>query len=310
MSEAPNRGTKNFAGDFYLLATIMLWGNTFASAKIVMTELSPSVFVSSRFLIACILLLLLLRWRGVLYLPRRRDLPMLILLGLLGISLNQYVWSAGLNLTTASKAAVLIATAPIFTNLFSIARHLIKGGSSDALPGPLAWFGILLSFGGVFLVLNNSLTAITLGGGSLLGDAAILFAAMLWAFYSVMATPYLKSMGALPVSAWTLFFGALGLLPIGLLNLGDVTSDAFTLPIIACFLFTAIGSAALGNLWWYEGISRLGVSRAAVYSYLIPVVAVVSANLLLGETFSLIQAFGAAIVLTGVAITRRFTPAG
>jgi len=46
-----------------------------------------------------------------------------------------------------------------------------------------------------------------------------------------------------------------------------------------------------------------------VYSYLIPVVAVISANLLLGEQFSLIQAFGALIVLAGVAITRRFTPA-
>lgn len=301
--------SQSLVGDLYLVATILLWGNTFATAKIVLTALPASVFVSVRFIVACVILLLLLRWRGLLYLPRRRDLPMLILLGLVGISLNQYIWSAGLHLTTASKAAVLIATAPIFTNLFTILRHMIKGGGSEALPGPLAWFGILLSFGGVFLVLNNSLTAITLGGGSLLGDAAMLCAAMLWAFYSVMATPYLKSLGPMPVSAWTLLFGAIGLLPLGFIGLDGVATEAITLPVILCFLFTAIGSAAFGNLWWYEGIVRLGVGRAAVYSYLIPVVAVISANLLLGEQFSLIQAFGALIVLAGVAITRRFTPA-
>lgn len=297
-----------FIGDTYLFGAILLWGNTFATAKIVLTGLPPAVFVATRFALASAVLLLILRMRGSLLLPRRQELPALIMLGFIGITLNQTVWSFGLALTTASKAAVLIATAPIFTNLIvSVRRALGRGGSLDGALGPLAWCGILLSFGGVFLVLNNSLTSITLGDGTLLGDLCFLTAAMLWALYSVLATPYLASMGSLRVTSWTLLFGSIGLFPLAFYDIGGITPAVFTLPVIFCFLFTAMGSAALGNLWWYEGIARLGVGRAVVYSYLIPVVAVISATLLLDEEFTAIQALGALIVLAGVAITRHFT---
>ncbi len=307
MSEKPNR----FIGDIYLLGTIFLWGNTFPTAKIVLTGLPPTVFVATRFVLASMMLLLILRMRGSLVLPRRQELPALVIMGFIGITLNQTIWSFGLTLTTASKAAVLIATAPIFTNLIVIVRRALgRGGSLDGRLGMLAWCGILLSFGGVFLVLNNSLTSITLGGGTLLGDLCFLAAALLWALYSVLATPYLASMGALRVSSWSLLFGSIGLVPLAVFGLGDVSPALVTLPVIASFLFTSIGSAALGNLWWYEGISRLGVARSAVYSYLIPVVAVISSTLLLDEEFTAIQALGALVVLAGVAITRHFTSDG
>ncbi|MCP4755583.1 MAG: EamA family transporter [Proteobacteria bacterium] len=58
------------------------------------------------------------------------------------------------------------------------------------------------------------------------------------------------------------------------------------------------------DIWYYAGIVRIGITRGMVYGFFIPVVAIFTAVLFFGETMTLVQQFGAVIVLIGVDMTR------
>lgn len=288
-------------GDLYLLVTVFIWGNTFPTAKYVLGVLPPDVFASARYLVAGVTLMAVLIWREGLRLPQRRDLLPLIGFGFLGITLMQLIWSTALSLSTASKGSILIATSPIWALIFNSFR-----GQRLTVT---AWCGVLLSFAGVFLVINNSLTGITIGGGHIIGDLMFLSVAFFWALYSVLSPPLLARLGTLYVSGWSMLFGALLLMPLIFWGWSDTPWQAMQVGHWASFLYTAILAGALGYLFWYEGIARLGIARSVVYSYLIPVFAVISAVVFLDEHVSLAQLIGAAVVITGLVLTRWATPA-
>jgi drug/metabolite transporter (DMT)-like permease len=286
-------------GDAFLLLTVIIWGNTFPTAKYVLGIMPPTVYASTRYLLAAATLMMVLAWREGLKLPRRRDLLVLIGLGFLGITLMQLLWTNALSLSTASKGAILVATSPIWASIMSSLR-----GQRLSMR---AWSGVLLSFFGVFLVINNSLTAITLGGGHIFGDLLFLIVAFCWALYSVSSPPYLARLGALYVSAWSMLFGALLLAPAMLWGWSGMQWTAMEAGHWTGFLYTAILAGALGYLFWYEGIRQLGVARSVIYSYLIPVFAMLSAAVFLGEHISVAQLVGAAVVIAGLVLTRTGT---
>lgn len=286
-------------GDLYLILAVLAWANNYALGKLVLTVLPPMFYAASRFGIAAALLMLILLLRGQLKLPERRDLPGLILLGMIGVSIMHTAWTYGLKISTVTNASILLATAPIFTNIFTSLR-----GQKIGLG---AWLGVALSFCGAFLVINNSFSVITLGGGTLTGDLLLLASAMCWALYNALSPPYIQRIGALNLTAWSTLSGAALLSPFLLIELPEVHFAAITPAIAGCFVFATVFAAALGTLWWYEGIERLGISRAVVYHYLVPVVAIGTAGILLGEEPSLPQMAGGVTVLAGIAITRRLS---
>lgn len=283
-------------GDVLLLLTALIWGVNFPVSKHVLAHVPPMAYATSRYVLASAVLMALLWWRRGLPRLERRDLLPLAGIGLLGITLFQGLWANALTLTTASKAAIFISTSPIWAALW-----LALSGRGLR---PAALAGVLLSFGGVFLIMNNSVTALTLGGGLLIGDLMFLAIAAIWALYSAVAPPYLARLGALTVTAWTMLLGTLPLLPLGLPGLVALDYGALPGSAWAGFAFAAIFAAALGFLWWYEGLQALGLGRAMLYSYLVPVFAIASAVLFLGEPFSLVQALGTAIVLAGIRLAR------
>lgn len=286
-------------GDAYLLLTVFIWGNTFPTAKYVLGVMPPNVYASTRYLLAAFTLMVVLACREGIRPPQRRDLLALAGFGFLGITMMQLLWTNALSLSTASKGAILVATSPIWAMIFNSLR-------GQRLP-PLAWAGVLLSFCGVFLVINNSLTAITVAGGHVIGDLLFLLVAFCWALYSVLSPPYLARLGALYVSAWSMLLGALLLIPAMLWSWSEMRWEAMGTGHWASFLYTAILAGALGYLFWYEGIRRIGVARSVVYSYLIPVFAMLSAVAFLGEHISTAQLIGAAVVITGLVLTRATT---
>ncbi len=287
-------------GDALLLATTLVWGMSFPFGKIVLAVVPPLGYASSRFLLAGFVLFTVLRVRRVPLAIARRDVARLLLTALVGYTAFQGVWSVGLSHTTAAKGAILISTSPIFAALIATAL--------GHRPRALAWLGIALSFAGVFLLMNNSLDRLTLAGGTWIGDAMFLGAAVLWACYTFLAPPLLAEYGALKTTAYAMCIGA------GLLFLGggpalvtDLDWSAVGPSIIGAYAFTALIGGALGFLWWFDGLDRLGVARSIPYMYLVPLFGVIGATLLLGERLSPLQIAAGGIILFGIALTRRGT---
>ncbi len=279
-----------------MLASVVAWGVNFPVAKTVLNEMQPMVFSATRYLAASAFLFMILIIRRESMAITFKEAVQLMGLGLLGITLFQGFWAFGLSMTLASKASIFIATTPIFGALVA--------GFTGQWPSIKAWIGILLSIFGIVVLVNNSLTHIDLGGGTLIGDMLVLFGAIIWAIYTAASGPMILKRGAFVVLAWGMFFGSLFLMIFALPGIIEHNWKAMSSTAWLSWFFSTIIGSAFAFVWYYQGFARLGITRAMVYTYLIPVVAVITSVSFFGETLSIIQFGGAVIVLLGISLSR------
>ncbi|MCG8491179.1 MAG: DMT family transporter [Sneathiellales bacterium] len=284
------------AGDLYLLASSFAWGVNFPIAKSVLAEMDPMIFSASRYFVASLFLFAILFVRRENLKVSLREFLMLSFIGILGITIFQGAWALGLNLTSASKASVLVATAPIFGAMIGSFR-----GDKTSI---LGWVGIAVSILGVFILVNNSVTELTFAKGNILGDLLIIVAAIIWSVYTIVSASMVKSRGPIVVTSYGMLVGAVVLSFAAFPALPEQNWD-LPLSIWISWGSTAFLGAAFAFVWYCAGISRLGVSRGMVYGFFIPAVAIATAILFFDETMSVIQISGAVLILFGVYLTRR-----
>jgi drug/metabolite transporter (DMT)-like permease len=290
------KSSRRFTADLMMFGTTLLMGSSYPFAKDVLAVMSPLLYSASRYLVASLFLFAMLAlMRRPLALPRRDWVPM-ILLSLIGVSLFQACWGLAMARSAPSLGSIVMTT----TTAFSAILAWLGGRRLPAL----GWTGIVIAFMGVVLVVNNSLTTVTLSFGSLDGTLLWVLAAFAWALYVDRGAPYNLRLGALPVMAWTTLIGSLVLLPISLVF--DSPSEFARLDdhLLGYWLYTAIFPVGVAFLGISAGLDRLGVSRVMVYMYLIPVAAVGLSAAFFGDPLTAARVLGGLIVLLGVILTR------
>jgi drug/metabolite transporter (DMT)-like permease len=285
--------------DLALLLMTVIWGVNFAIVKGAMAWIPPLGFNALRFPIAAVAVYGVLRWKGPIPLPERRHLPLVFLLGLLGNGIYQIFFVVGLDWTRAGNTSLLLATTPAWTVLLSA----WTGEGTLTLKGLL---GVGLTLAGVGLLVLGSGSEVGLGTGTALwGDLMVLSAALLWAIYTVGSRGLILRYGSLPVTAWTLWVGTVILMLIGIPDL--VRLSWASVPLVTgwgAVFFAGAFAVALSYVIWYHGVQRLGSTRTATFSNAVPVVALLTAWVVLDEVPTALQWLGAAIVLAGVVLTR------
>ena len=282
--------------DGIMLICALLYGSSFPFAKPLLPHLDAVFYSSTRYLLAAALLfaILLVTRQGLL--GRAMLWPRLLACALL-FAVFQASWSVALSLTNASVGAVFVATSPLFGALLAhFSGHRLK---------PSGWIGIAIAFAGVFCVINNSFTGITIAFGSLAADGLWLLVAFMWALFVARSIPLVMTLGPTRSFAWIMMLAGLVLLPVGLWRGSMDAVLAMPAVLWVNFVYTAFFPGAIASLLWNLGLRRLGVTRTMIYMYLVPVFAILIAVVFLGEHFALAQAVGTMAVLGGVAITRR-----
>jgi len=290
------KSSRRFTADLMMFGTTLLMGSSYPFAKDVLAVMSPLLYSASRYLVASLFLFAMLAlMRRPIALPRRDWVPM-ILLSLIGVSLFQACWGLAMARSAPSVGSIVMTT----TTAFSAILAWLGGRRLPAL----GWTGIVIAFAGVVLVVNNSLTRLTLSFGSLDGTLLWVLAAFAWALYVDRGAPYNLRLGALPVMAWTTLIGSLVLLPISLVF--DSPSEFARLDdrLLGYWLYTAIFPVGVAFLGISAGLDRLGVSRVMVYMYLIPVAGVGLSAAFFGDPLTAARVLGGLIVLLGVILTR------
>jgi len=280
------------------LFVALTFGSSYPVAKPLLGIVDPFLFSSTRFLLAGTLMLLIpLLWRGWASIAvSGADLPRLLGLGLIGYTLFHGVWGVGLSLTTPAKAVLIVATTPVFGALFAACA-----GDRLSFAG---WLGVLLSFAGVFVVVNDSVTTLRLSGGTWLGDVLFVVAAALWALYGALSRPAVMRLGAWRVTAWCSLLGAFVLIPVAVGPALEQNWARLGGEHVAAFIYTSVIVGCLGLAAWGGGLARLGLARVSAYLYLSPVCGIVLSGVMLGQWLSGLQMAGGAIVLGGVALTQ------
>jgi len=279
-----------------MFGTAMLMGSSYPFAKDVLQVMSPLLYSASRYLIASLFLFAaMMLMRRPLGLARRDWLPLFVL-SLVGVTLFQACWGLAMARSAPSVGSIVMTT----TTAFSAILAWFAGRRLPAL----GWAGIVLAFAGVILVVNNSLSAITLSFGSLDGTLLWILAAFAWALYVERCAPYNVRLGALRVMAWTTLLGSMVLMPISLAF--DSVAEFARLDdrLLGFWLYTAIFPVGVAFLGLTAGLERLGVSRVMVYMYLIPVAGVGLSAAFFGDPLTAARVLGGLIVLAGVILTR------
>ena len=277
-----------------LLLTVFFFGTNFTAVKYVVEGVPPILFAATRFTLAGLLLLLILR----LFKPgsrlRREDFLPVLGLGVVGVTLTQTVFTLGVSLTTAANTALVYSTAPVWGMLLGFALGLERPRLSGIL-------GIGLSLVGVGFIVYGGLE---FAGTSLAGDALILAAAVFWGSYTVLSLSLLERHSPVALAAYAMTFGGLAAFPLAAFDAGGFDPGALDALTWGAAAYSMLFSSAFGFAAWGWGVSHVGANRVLIYQYLVTLTGVTTGILLLGEDFGLGQLVGAAVILAGVYLAR------
>jgi drug/metabolite transporter (DMT)-like permease len=273
---------------FFAIAVSVIWGLSFLSTKVAIAALPPMTIAAARFVVAVALLLVFaLVAREDLRL-RLRDLPLMALSGLLGVTIYFLCENNGIALLTASESSLVIATIPVLTMLV---ERLVFGTRLKAR----SYIGAILSFAGVALIVLPSLgsRASSLAGFLYMGGATIA-----WVLYALLTRPLGLKYGRVNITFWQSAFGLVGCIPFAIAE--APTWSGLGAVVLLNVLYLGVFCSALGYWLYIAAMDSLGAGTTSVFLNLVPVVSVGAAFLILGERLGTLSLLGGAVAIGGV----------
>lgn len=276
------------------LVTILVWGTTFASTKVLLTHgLTPPEIMFYRFIIAYALTWFCSRkvwadtWTDELYLA---------LAGFTGGTLYFLSENTAIDYSITSNVALIVCTTPVLTVLLTslcykerLTRKLLVGSAVA-----------LLGVG--FVVLNGTVLKI-----HPLGDALALVAAISWAIYSVIIRRFDRRYSTWFVTRKIFFYGIVTMVPFIACGMGGGLHFAsFAHPVVwGNILFLSVVASMLCFYSWNLVLEKIGTIRASNYMYTQPLVSLACSIIILGEPFTPIALLGTVLILVGIYVAER-----
>ena len=269
-------------------ATILIWSTTFAGLVVALQHFTPGHLLFLRWTTTALLFV----GYGVatkMRLPRRADVPALVIAGLLGFGVYQTLLVFGQQGVSASMAGFLINMNPVFTTLIAVAL------GRDSANG-FTWVGLAACMAG--LVLMGSARG---GFGEIGWSAAlVVLAALSFAGYTVISKPLFSRYTPMEVTTYAVVAGSL---PFIAFAPGAVSSALTASPAqLATVLFLALFPGGIAYVLWSRSVAAFPPGVASRFLYLVPVVGVGVAWIWVGEAPQTLTLLGGAVTLAGVAL--------
>lgn len=278
-------------GHLSALVTILIWGTTFISTKVLLVAFQPVEILFIRFVLGLIALILVCphRLKGT---TPRQELTFAAA-GLCGVCLYYLLENIALTYTLASNVGVILSVAPFFTAILS---HVVFQGTEKLRPSFFG--GFVLAMAGIALISFNG-SALSLNP---MGDLLALLAALVWACYSIL-TKKISGYGysTLITTRRVFCYGIAFMIPAMFLFDVQWELSALTQPVyLLNLIFLGLGASALCFVTWNTAVKLLGPVRTSVYIYMSPVITVVTSALILHEPVTPLAAGGMALTLAGL----------
>ncbi len=279
-------------GHLLTLVTIIIWGTTFVSTKILLREFNPVEILFYRFLIAFLLLWII--YPKSIKVNNLREELLFLGLGLSGITLYFLVENIALQFTLAANVGLLISAAPILT---ATAAHFT---TPDEKFKQNLLIGFLAAFVGIFLVIFNGKFVLKINP---LGDFLALLASIVWAVYSVLLKKVNQAYHPVFIVRKTFFYGLLTIWPLLLLFKADFRPEhSMAWTTILNILFLGIFASALCFVMWNQAVKLIGVVKTSNYIYLVPLITMITSIIILHEKVNWLMILGGVLIFGGVYI--------
>lgn len=276
-----------------LLLITLLWGLNLPVLKWLTGEFDPVLLSAVRMAASILPMLVLLRrwrcWQS----PDRGQWLQLVVCGVVMVYLNQWLLSAGLARSTATNGALITALTPLMSAM--LALWLLR----ERISGRRLW-GVALGLAGVALVILQRPGAQLAHGG--VGDGMVVLAVLLFAFGAVLIQRLVGKLNAVVIGIGVHAVGSACLVLHTLVQaawMGEVPAMPGQAGLWGVAIASGILSTGIGNFLWSRAIAQVGMARAAVWLYWVPLFGVVAAVGLLGEPVTVWHAVALLLVFVG-----------
>ena len=282
---------KRTAGHLAALFTIIIWGTTFISTKVLLVDFRPVEILFFRFVMGFAALFIVCPHR--LKAASRKQEATFVLAGLCGICLYYLLENIALTYTMASNVGVIISVAPFFTAILS--RLFLK---SEGKLRTNFFIGFVVAMAGVVLISFNG-SKLELNP---MGDILAVLAAFVWACYSIL-TRKISSFGypVILTTRRTFFYGILFMIPALFLFDFEIRLERFAnITHLLNILYLGLGASAICFVTWNLAVKLLGAVKTSIYIYMVPVITVVTSVLVLKESVTWTSAVGTVLAVAGL----------
>jgi drug/metabolite transporter (DMT)-like permease len=270
----------------------ILFGINFVASKVIVTEISPFIFASTRFLLSALLLgAFLYKKAGGLTLEKKHW-PMMMILAFVGFSLSQSLFLFGLQRTTAINTSVLSTTIPLFTILINVVRK------KESL-NTYGYFGIAIALVGVLVL--KKVESMSISNATLTGDLLVLSSFFSMAIFLSYSHDFFSRVSPIKGSVNLFFFGGLFLIPFALFF------DQIQFPSLnkglgfwGWFAYSIIGATLLTYFLNNWALTKVSSNYVGLFIFLQPVVTSLIAWGYLSEEISTRTIVSIVVILVGM----------
>ena len=288
-----NTVSNELKGHFAAAFTVLVWGSTFVSTKILLHQFGPVEILILRFLIGWSFLWLICPTKFTVV-NRRHEL-LFALAGLTGVTMNYLLENIALMHTQASNLAVIVSTAPLFVGIFAfmIMGHRLKWNY---------FCGFLLSMIGIFQISFPDLGDVQL---HLSGDLIGVGIAIVWGIYSILMEQIGKyGFDNILVTRKIFGYGILFMIPfIGFFGSFENVSLWMKPKNLALLLYLGIIACAVSYMTWNYAIRVIGSVKANLYIYASPVITILFSVWILHEKIDGKKVLGMMLTILGVILS-------
>lgn len=302
MTDRARNAGEAWRADLVLLVVVLIWGVNIPVMKGALAELHPFAFNLLRLTLSVAFLGCMDRLAR----RRRRDgapperavsWRMIVLLGVMGGLVYQVLFLVGINETTAGNTGLLVATVPLWTAVIASLCGIDRIRSS-------AWLGLIVAFAGTAVIALEG-GDLDLASGHLRGNAMVLGAMLLWAAFTVLSKPVLTVMSPIRLAFLTSLVVMPGHVGLAWSHLDPVIEGRLSAGAWGAIVYSGLLSTGLAYVLWNDSVRKVGPSHTAICNNLVPVVALLASWLTLGETITITQVVGGAMILGGLVAMRR-----
>lgn len=285
-----------------ILIAVTIWASSISVIKVILVEIAPLTLAFIRCAFASLILIvavLLAKESSQFFRAIRSDWKHLFVLGLIGITVFNSAQIFGVQRTSTALAGILLSTSPLFMVILSVLfLHEVITKNK--------FLGILVGFIGIILVFIKGQGDVDpFESQAFWGNLSLISAALSWAVYSVHNKKLFEKYSPLHLTAGAYLFGTPMIL-LFVLAFEDL-SDLGSIPATnwLALLYLGVLASGITLLLWNYALNRMDASRASVFLFLIPVIAVLIGWLILDETVTIYTFVGGAFILMGVYLAQR-----
>jgi len=291
--------------DLVLLAANAVYGTSYVAIRFAVDDVGPATLAFLRLAIAgAILVPVYLAARnadpGA---ERRADRRTFFWMGFVGFTLALALSHWGLLWSTATNAALLVATEPVALVALS---PIVLGERLTTREG---WATALAVLGATIVVVNGVPGLTVAVAPHWRGDLLLLLSGVCFATYSLLGRPVLARHPSLTVTTWSFVWGLVTTAPLAALEWRVAGPPAWTWLGVAAVLYLGAVITGLGYLVWNWALERVSAARAAIFLNLQPLVGTLLGVVWLGDLFTGFTAGGGVLIIAGLWLALTGRPA-